>query len=93
MIKNLPASAGYTSSIPGPRRSHMATEQLSRCTTTAEPVVLSPCFTREVTSMRNLRTARKSSPFLPQLEKNPRSKKDPAQPKINTSIKLFFKNL
>ena len=40
VVKNLPASAGDTGSIPGPGRCHMphATEPLSSCTAPIEPV-------------------------------------------------------
>ena len=37
VVKNLPARAGDRSSIPGPGKIPHATEQLSSCTTTAEP--------------------------------------------------------
>ena len=36
VVKNPPANAGDMCSIPGPGRSHMATEQLSPCATTTE---------------------------------------------------------
>ena len=39
MVKNLPASAGDTGSIPGLGRSHMPPEQLSLCATTTESVL------------------------------------------------------
>ena len=39
MVKNLPANAGDTGSIPDPGRSHMAAEQLTLCIATAEPVL------------------------------------------------------
>ena len=44
-VKNLPANAGDTGSIPGPGRSHMlqsiphAAERLSPCATTTEPAL------------------------------------------------------
>ena len=37
VVKNPPANAGDTGSIPGPGRSHMPVEQLSPCATTTEP--------------------------------------------------------
>ena len=37
VVKNLPANAGDTSSIPGPGRFPHAMEQLSPCATTTEP--------------------------------------------------------
>ena len=39
MVKNLPANAGDTGSIPGPGRSHMLWEQLSAGTTAPESVL------------------------------------------------------
>ena len=39
MVKNPPANAGGTDSIPGPGRYHMPQEQLSPCATTAEPAL------------------------------------------------------
>ena len=36
VVKNLPTNAEDTDSIPGLGRSHIATEQLSPCTTTTE---------------------------------------------------------
>ena len=39
VVKNLPASAGVTGSIPGPGKIPHASEQLSPCATTIEPVL------------------------------------------------------
>ena len=39
VVKNPPANAGDTGLSPGPGRSHIATEQLSPCTTTTEPAL------------------------------------------------------
>ena len=39
VVKNLPASAGDTGSIPRPRGSHMPQRQLSHCTTTTKHVL------------------------------------------------------
>ena len=39
VVKNLPANAGDTGSIPGPGRSHMLWEQLSAGTTAPESVL------------------------------------------------------
>ena len=39
VVKNLPANAGDTGSIPDPGRPHIAAEPLRLCTTTAEPVL------------------------------------------------------
>ena len=64
-----------------------AMEQLSPCATTIGPVLRNkwgPC-------KENPCTAMKSGPYSPQLEKSPHSNKDPAQPKINKTIKMYFK--
>ena len=42
MVKNLPANAGDTGSIPDQGRSHLLRNKLSLCTTTVEPVLWSP---------------------------------------------------
>ena len=42
VIKNLPANAGDTGSIPDQGRSHMMWSKLNLCTTTIEPVLWSP---------------------------------------------------
>ena len=69
VVKNLPANAGDIGSIPGGKIPH-ATQQLSLCTTTIEPVPWIPRVTatearapwslhsetREATSVRSLRT-------------------------------------
>ena len=48
----------------------------------------SPCSaTREGTTVRSLRIAAGEKPPSPQPEKTPQSNEDPAQPKINQSIK------
>ena len=70
MVENLPANAGDTGSSPGLGRSHMPRSNWAR-----EPQLLSLhlwslCSAiREVTIMRGPRTAMKSGPRLPQLEK------------------------
>ena len=87
VVKNPPANAGDTGSIPGPGRFHMPwSNKQSLCATTTEPVLQSPS-TREATMMRNFRTARKSSLHSLQLEKSLRSSEDPAQPKRNRYLK------
>ena len=48
--------------------------------------------TKEATAIRSLCNAMKSSPCSMKLEKSLCSNKDPAQPKINKFLKLFFKN-
>ena len=42
VVRNLPTSAADTGSIPGLGQSHNATEQLSPCATTTEPLLWSP---------------------------------------------------
>ena len=70
MVKNLPANAGDTGSIPvwGDPTGLGATKSV--CYNYASPGTWSLySATREVTSMRSLRTAMKSSPYSMQPEK------------------------
>ena len=82
VVENLPASAGDTGSGPGPGRFHMLRSNWAR-----EPQLLSLCVwslcsaTREAAIVRGLRTAMKSGPRLPQLEKAHAQKRRP-----NTAI-------
>ena len=85
VVKNLPASAGGHRSDPRSGKIPHAAEQLSPRTTTTEPAChnyWSLCATttearaprthapqQEATAMRSPRTATKSSPRSPQLEK------------------------
>ena len=70
VVENLPANAGYTGSSPGLGRSHMP-----RSNWACEPQLLrlrvwSLCSTtREAATVRGPRTAMKSGPCSPQLEK------------------------
>ena len=70
VVENLPANAGDTGSSPGLGRSHMPQSNWAR-----EPQLLGLCVwslcstTREATTVRGPRTAMKSGPHLPQLEK------------------------
>ena len=70
VVENLPANARDTGSSPGMGRSHVLQSNWAR-----EPQVLSlrvwsPCSaTREAAIVRGPRTAMKSGPHLPQLEK------------------------
>ena len=70
VVENLPANAGDTGSSPGLGRSHMPGSNWAR-----EPQLLSLCVgslcsaTREAAIVRGPRTAMKSGPRLPQLEK------------------------
>ena len=78
VVENLPANAGYTGSSPGLGRSHMPQSNESR-----EPQLLSLRFwslcsaTREAAIVRGPRTAMKSGPGLPQLEKALAQKRRP----------------
>ena len=65
MVENLPANAGDTGLSPGLRGSHMPRSNWAR-----EPQLLSlRSATREAAMVRGPRTAIKSGPHLPQLEK------------------------
>ena len=78
VVENLPANAGDTGSSPGLGRSHMPRSSYAR-----EPQLLSLrdwslcSATREATTVRGPRTAMKSGPRLPQLEKAPAQKRRP----------------
>ena len=84
MVENLPANAGDTGSGPGLGGSHVPRSSWAR-----EPQLLglrvwSLCSaTREAAMVRGPRTAMKSGPRLPQLEKTLAQNEDPTQPKIN----------
>ena len=97
VVENLPANAGDTGSSPGPGRSHMP-----RCNWAREPQLLSLrvwslcSATREATIVRGLRTAMKSGPCLPQLEKALAQKRRPniaINQSINQSIIKSFKKI
>ena len=83
MVENLPANAGDTGLSPGLGRSHMP-----RSSWACEPQLLSLrvwslcSATREAAIVRGPRTATKSGPHLPQLEKALTQKLRP-----NTAIK------
>ena len=87
MVENLPANAGDTGSSPGLGRSHMP-----RSNQACEPQLLSLRMwslcsaTREATIVRGPRTAMKSGPCLPQLEKVLAQKRRPNTTK-NKKIK------
>ena len=78
VVENLPANAGDTGSSPGLGRSHMPWSNWAR-----EPQLLSLCFwslrsaIREAVTVRGLRTAMKSGPHSPQLEKALAQKRRP----------------
>ena len=85
MLKNLPANAGDTDSIPGLGRSHMprsnwarVPQLLSLCSGAWEPQLPKhvACNKR---SHCNEKSTTREEPHLPQLEKSPCSNEDPAQ--------------
>ena len=70
VVENLPASAGDTGSSPGPGRSHMPQSKWAREPQLLSLRIWSLCSaTREAVIVRGPRTAMKSGPRLPQLEK------------------------
>ena len=70
MVENLPANAGDTVSSPGLGRSHMPWSNWAREPQSVSLRVWSLCSaTREAAIVRGPRTAMKSGPHLPQLEK------------------------
>ena len=82
MVENLPANAGDTGSSPGLGRSHMPRSNWARGPQLLSLRVWSLCSaTREAAIMRGPRTAMKSGPHLPQLEKALAQK-----PRPNTAI-------
>ena len=93
MVETLPANAGDTGSSPGLGRSHMPRSNWAREPHLLSLRVWSLCSTtRETAIMRGLRTAMKSGPRLPQLEKALAQKRRPNTAKnINKLINKFFK--
>ena len=82
VVENLPANAGDTGSNPGLGRSHMPWSNWAREPQLLSLHVWSLCSaTREAAIVRGLRTAMKSGPHLPQLEKALAQKRRP-----NTAI-------
>ena len=70
VVENPPANAGDTGSSPGLGRSHMPRGNWARETQLLSLRVWSLCSaTREAAIVRGPRTAMKSGPYLPQLEK------------------------
>ena len=83
MVENLPANAGDTGSSPGLGRSHMPQSNYAREPQLLSLRVWSLCSAaREAAIVRDLRTAMKSGPRLPQLEKALAQKQRPNKPKI-----------
>ena len=82
MVDSLPAGAGHTGSSPGLGRSHMPQSNWAREPQLLSLHVWSLCSaTREAMIVRGPRTAMKSGPRLPQLEKALAQKRRP-----NTAI-------
>ena len=84
VVENLPAKAGDTGSSPGLRGSHMPRSNWAREPQLLSLRVWSLCSaTREATTVRGPRTAMKSGPRSPQLEKALTQKRRP-----NTAQKI-----
>ena len=82
VVENLPANAGHTGSSPGLGGSHMPQSSWAREPQLLSLRVWSLCSaTREAAIVRGPRTAMKSGPRLPQLEKALAQKRRP-----NTAI-------
>ena len=82
MVENLPANAGDAGSSPGPGRSHVPRSPWAREPQLLSLRVWSLCSAaREAAIVRGPRTAMKSGPRLPQLEKALTQKRRP-----NTAI-------
>ena len=86
MVENLPANVGNTGSSPGLGRSHMLQSDKAREPQLLSLRVWSLCSaTTEAAIVRGPRTAMKSGPHLPQLERALAQKRRPnaAKNKIN----------
>ena len=82
VVENLPANAGDTGSSPGLGRSHMPWSNWAREPQLLSLRVWSLCSTtREAATVRGPRTAMKSGPHLPQLEKAHAQKRRPSTAK------------
>ena len=96
-VENLPANVGDTGSSPGLGRSHIPRSNWAREPQLLSLRVWSLCSaTREATIVRGPRTAMKSGPCLPQLEKALAQKRRPntaKNNKINLLKKKFVANL
>ena len=92
VVESLPASAGDTGSCPGLGRSHMPRSGWAREPQLLSLRVWSLCSaTREAAIVRGPRTAMKSGPQLPQLEKALAEKRRPNTAKINKLINILKK--
>ena len=82
MVENLPANARDTGSSPGLGRSHMLRSNWAREPQLLSQRVWSLCSaTREAAIVKGPRTAMKSGPRSPQLEKALRQKRRPSTAK------------
>ena len=78
VVENLPANSGDTGSSPGLGRSHMPRSNWAHAPQLLSLRVWSLCSsTREAAIVRGSRTAMKSGPHLPQLEKALAQKRRP----------------
>ena len=95
VVENLPANAGDTGSSPGLGGSHMPRSNWAREPQLLSLRIWSLCSaTREAAIVRGPRTARKSGPRLPQLEKALAQKRRPniaINQSINKSLKKKMK--
>ena len=87
MVENPPANAGDTGSSPGLGRSHMPRSNWAREPQLLSLGVWSLCSTiREAAIVRGLRTAMRSGPRSPQLERALAQKRRPNTTKKNKLI-------
>ena len=94
VVKNLPAKAGDTGSSPGLGRSHMPRSSWAREPQLLSLRVWSLCSaTREAAIARGPRTAMKSGPHLPQLEKARAQQQRPNTAKNLKKKKIGFFHL
>ena len=91
MVESLPANAGDTGSSPGLGRSHMPWSNWAREPQLLSLRIWSLCSaTREAAIVRGPRTAMKSGPRSPQLEKALAQKQRPNTAKKKKKIKIQF---
>ena len=94
VVESLPANAGDTGSSPGLGGSHMPRSGWAREPQLLSLRVWSLCSaTGEATMVRGLRTAMKSDPHLPQLEKALAQKRGPSTAKNKYKLKKKKKKL
>ena len=77
VVGNLPVNAGDMGSSPGLGRSHMLRSDWAHEPQLLSLCVWSPCSAREAATMKGPRTAMKSGPRSPQLEKALAQKRRP----------------